>query len=85
MTETSNNQRPTPPEQKGKRDDKWRQIARYSGLGMEIVVAVIGMAVLGRYLDVRLSHEQPVLALIFSAIGVVYVFVKIFKLASDDQ
>ena len=82
MTETNKNQPPIPPDSKS---DQWRQIARYSGLGMEMAIAIVGMALLGHFIDGRMQLSQPIFTLTLSGIGLVYVFVKIFKIAGDDQ
>lgn len=61
---------------------QWQTIARYSGLGMEMAIAVLGAAFLGQYIDKRTGLDQPVFTLILSFLGVIYAFYRIFRVSS---
>lgn len=61
----------------------YKAIARYSGLGMEMAIAVIGMAMLGQFLDGRVGTTTPFFTLGLSVVGLVYVFYRIFKISSE--
>lgn len=68
-----------------RRKEQLKAVARYSGLGMEMAGAVMGTALLGRWLDDRYGLEQPVCTLLLSFIGVLYVFYRIFRIASKPE
>ncbi|MCP4122567.1 MAG: AtpZ/AtpI family protein [Bacteroidetes bacterium] len=73
-----------PVKQPNKRKGTYRAIARYSGLGVEMAVAVIGSAMLGQHLDKRAGHATPVYTLVFCFLGVLYIFYRIFKISASE-
>ena len=71
-------------EAKQDKGDALRTIAKYSGLGFEMVAGILAPVLLGQYLDNRKGNtEIPVFTLAFGAIGVFYVFYRIFKISSN--
>ena len=78
------NPRMEPPKQPDKRKETYRAIARYSGLGVEMAVAVIGSAMLGQMLDKRAGNSTPFYTLGFSLVGVIYIFYRIYKISSSE-
>ena len=64
---------------------RYAAIAKYSGLGLEMAVAILGTAFIGTKLDARVGNETPIYTLILSFLGVIYVFYRIFKISSSDS
>lgn len=52
---------------------------RYSGLGIQIVVYVVGGILLGRWLDGLIGWDFPVLTLVFLFLGMISTFWVLFK------
>lgn len=48
-----------------------------------MAMAVVGTAMLGQWLDRRAGHETPYYTLGLGVLGLVYVFYRIFKIASE--
>ncbi|MCB0501588.1 MAG: AtpZ/AtpI family protein [Bacteroidetes bacterium] len=70
-----------PPKDKG---EQYRAIAKYSGLGFEMVAAIIVPTLIGQKVDQRVSlSDKPLFTILFGFLGVAYVMYRIFKLSSE--
>ena len=52
---------------------------RYTGLGLQIIGVVLGMAFLGHWLDMRFENEIPGFTLSLSLLAVIGILYKLIK------
>ena len=70
--------------QDSSKKNKYKEIAKYAGLGSEIVGAVLVPIFVGQYLDKQQGNiELPVFTLIFAFFGIAYVIYKMYKISSN--
>ncbi|MEZ5006744.1 MAG: AtpZ/AtpI family protein [Chitinophagales bacterium] len=70
-----------PPKDKG---DQYKAIAKYSGLGFEMVAAIVVPALIGQKIDKRTAlSDIPIFTLLLGCLGIAYVLYRVFKLSSE--
>lgn len=58
-------------------------IAKYSGFGMEMAGGIIVPTIIGQKIDKRMGNtEIPVFTLILAAVGLFYVFYRLYQFSS---
>lgn len=65
-----------------------RNIARFSGLGIQMGVIIGGFAWLGNYLDKKQGNNKPwwtLSLLLFGVIGAMYLVIKEIKQMNEDE
>jgi F0F1-type ATP synthase assembly protein I len=70
-----------PPKDKG---EQYKAIAKYSGLGIEMVAAIVVPTLIGQRIDEKKSiSDIPIFTLVLGFLGIAYVLYRVFKLASE--
>lgn len=62
---------------------KVNSFARFSSIGIQMLVYIIGGVYFGKYLDTKLQSETPWMTIIFSLIGVFAGLYKVIKEVSS--
>ncbi len=62
-----------------------KEYAKWSSLAMQGIVSIVGLTLLGKYLDKHLNSTKPVYTLIGIGVGSVFFFYRFFKTIFSEQ